>query len=38
MEDNTFGPGPTPNTVRTTDGNILTVPDGWTLLRRETPG
>ncbi len=32
MEDNTFGPGPTPNTVRKTDGKILTVPDGWTLL------
>jgi hypothetical protein len=28
----TFTPGPTPNTVRTADGNILIVPDGWTLL------
>jgi hypothetical protein len=27
-----FTPGPTPNTVRTADGNILTVPDGWVLL------
>ena len=32
MDDNTFGPGPTPNTVRTTDGKVLAVPDGWTLL------
>jgi hypothetical protein len=28
----TFSPGPTPNTVRSADGNILTVPDGWVLL------
>lgn len=28
----TFSPGPTPNTVRAADGNILTVPEGWTLL------
>ena len=29
---NTFTPGPTPNTVRTADGTVLTVPDGWILL------
>jgi Uncharacterized conserved protein (DUF2293) len=29
---NTFTPGPTPNTVRTADGKILTVPEGWVLL------
>jgi hypothetical protein len=29
---NTFTPGPTPNTVRSSDGSILTVPDGWILL------
>lgn len=28
----TFLPGPTPNTVRTSDGKVLTVPDGWVLL------
>lgn len=28
----TFSPGPTPNTVRTADGKVLTVPDGWLLL------
>ncbi len=27
-----FTPGPTPNTVRSTDGTVLTVPEGWTLL------
>ena len=32
MDDNTFRPGPTPNTVRTSDGKVLTVPEGWTLL------
>ena len=32
MSDNTFTPGPTPNTVRATDGKILTVPDGWVLV------
>ena len=32
MDDNTFGPGPTPNTVRTSDGKVLAVPDGWILL------
>jgi hypothetical protein len=29
---NTFTPGPTPNTVRTADGQVLTVPEGWTHL------
>jgi hypothetical protein len=28
----TFIPGPTPNTVRTADGEVLTVPKGWILL------
>lgn len=32
---NTFTPGPTPNTVRTADGRVLTVPEDWVLL---TPG
>ena len=27
-----FLPGPTPNTVRSADGKVLTVPDGWILL------
>jgi hypothetical protein len=27
-----FAPGPTTNTVRTPDGRVLTVPDGWVLL------
>jgi len=29
---NTFTPGPAPNTVYTTDGTILTAPEGWVLL------
>jgi hypothetical protein len=29
---NTFSPGPTPHTVRTADGDVLTVPRGWELL------
>jgi hypothetical protein len=29
---NTFTPGPTPNTVRSADGKVLTAPEGWTLL------
>ena len=29
---NTFTPGPTPNTVRSADGKVLTVTDGWVLL------
>ena len=32
MTDQTFLPGPTPNSVRATDGKVLTVPDGWVLL------
>ena len=32
MTNNTFTPGPAPNTVRSTDGKVLTVPDGWILL------
>jgi len=28
----TFLPGPTPNTVRSPDGKILTMPEGWVLL------
>jgi Uncharacterized conserved protein (DUF2293) len=27
-----FAPGPAPNTVRSADGKILTVPEGWVLL------
>jgi uncharacterized protein DUF2293 len=29
---NNFTPGPTPNTVRSADGTILTAPEGWSLL------
>lgn len=32
MDEKTFVPGPTPNTVRAADGTVLTVPDGWSLL------
>src|SRR5688572_23728501 len=32
MTANAFTPGPTPNTVRATDGSILTAPEGWILL------
>jgi hypothetical protein len=32
MNDATFTPGPTPNTVRAADGKILTAPQGWALL------
>jgi hypothetical protein len=32
MTGHTFSPGPTPNTVRAADGQVLTVPDGWVLL------
>jgi hypothetical protein len=28
----TYSPGPTPNTVRTADGKVLTTPSGWVLL------
>ena len=29
---NTFAPGPTPNTVRTANGIVLTTQEGWVLL------
>ena len=32
MTGRTFTPGPTPNTVRSADGKVLTVPEGWVLL------
>jgi hypothetical protein len=32
MTGRTFTPGPTPNTVRSADGKVLTVPEGWALL------
>jgi hypothetical protein len=32
MTNDTFTPGPTPNTVRSADGQVLTVPEGWILL------
>lgn len=32
MDEKTFAPGPTPNTVRAADGSVRTVPDGWVLL------
>ena len=32
MTENTFTPGPTPNSVRSAEGQILTAPEGWTLL------
>ena len=32
MSDKIFTPGPTPNTVRSADGTVLTVPEGWALL------
>ena len=32
MIGNTFTPGPTPNTVKAANGEILTVPSGWVLL------
>jgi hypothetical protein len=32
MSDTTYTPGPTPNTVRTGDGKVVSVPDGWSLL------
>ena len=32
MPDNTFTPGPTPDSVRSADGNVLTAPEGWILL------
>ena len=35
MDENIFAPGPTTNTVRTSDGKVLAVLKGWVLL---TPG
>jgi len=32
MSEDTFTPGPTPNTVRSADGKVLTAPEGWALL------
>ena len=32
MCESTFTPGPTPTTVRSADGKVLTVPEGWSLL------
>lgn len=32
MTNNTFSPGPTPDSVKAADGSILTVPAGWALL------
>lgn len=32
MSNNTFSPGPTPNTVRAADGRVHTVPEGWIML------
>lgn len=32
MSENAFAPGPSENTVRSADGQVLTVPDGWNLL------
>src|SRR4051794_37529634 len=32
MHGSTYTPGPAPNTVRASNGHVLTVPDGWVLL------
>jgi hypothetical protein len=32
MSDRTFAPGPTPSTVRASDGKVLKAPEGWVLL------
>jgi hypothetical protein len=32
MRENTVTPGPTPSTVRSADGKVLTAPRGWVLL------
>ncbi len=32
MSKDTFTPGPSPNTIRSANGQALTVPDGWVLL------
>jgi hypothetical protein len=34
----TLSPGPTPDTVRASDGSVLTVPQGWILLPPGDPG
>ena len=32
MSENIFTPGPTPNSVRSADGSVLTAPEDWVLL------
>ena len=32
MNQTSYAPGPTPNSVRTADGTVLTIPVGWVLL------
>lgn len=32
MDHGTFAPGPTPTTVRSADGTVLAIPEGWALL------
>lgn len=32
MSAETFSPGPSPDTVRASNGTLLTVPPGWSLL------
>src|SRR5437764_12856943 len=32
MIESVFAPGPSPNSVQSTDGRVLTPPDGWVLL------
>ena len=32
MNDGTFAPGPSPTSVRTDDGSVLNVPEGWLLI------
>jgi hypothetical protein len=32
MTANIFTPGPTPTTVRSADGKVLSAPEGWMLL------
>ena len=31
-DNNTFAPGPTPDTVRAADGTVKKPPEGWVLL------
>ena len=38
MTSQTFAPGPTPNTVRTANGQVLTAPEDWILLPPGDPG